>query len=104
MGTFAKANFNSSYERSVICAENYLNAPGNFGLARISHQVSSRGGVGAVLTRRRDRGPRRRTRAVRRAGRPSATQSVRMDTSPQQKAGEKCGLGACAAENVVEFW
>jgi hypothetical protein len=64
-------------------------------LARVSHQRLSRGGVGAVLTRRRDRGARRRTRAVRRARRPSATQSGRMATAPQQKVGEKFGLAIC---------
>ena len=52
--------------------------------------------------RRQDKAPAgRATEAyltVRRGARPSATQYWRMDPALQQTTGEKCGLGACAAE------
>jgi len=49
-----------------------------FAQARIIHRFASRSGGSAGGTRRRDRDPRRRTLAVRRGGRGSATQSRRM--------------------------
>ena len=72
-------------------------------LARIYRQRSSRGGGDFVLTRRRDQVSRRRTRAVRPARRQSATQSGRMDTTPQQKAGEKCGL-VPVGKPLIQLW
>ena len=53
-------------------------------LSRIIHRVSSRSDGSAGRTRRRDRDPRRRTHAVRRGGRRSATQSGRMIPALQQ--------------------
>ena len=69
-------------------------------LTRFSHTGPQRSAGSAVLTRRRDRGPRRRTRAVRRGGRGSATQSARMIPGLQQVGCEKCGLTAKEREET----
>ncbi len=84
--------------------EAYLENPVARGLARILHQVSSRGVGSAALTRRYARGPRRRCRALRRGGRGRATQSARMTTAPQQNAGEPSGLGIRQLLKPVRCW
>jgi hypothetical protein len=61
-------------------------------LARISHQLSSRGREGVVRCGVCDPRGAERVLAVRRAPRGEQMPQIAADFRPQQKAGEKCGL------------
>ena len=61
-------------------------------VARLSHRASKRNGAEARGCKEGDRGHRRRSRALRRGGRPSLTQQARAYPPVQPRAGEKVGL------------
>jgi hypothetical protein len=67
-------------------------------LARLSHRSSKRNGEEGRGCEKDDQGRRRRTRAVRRGGRPSLTKQARPYPPLQPKAGEKAGLAGLLAQ------
>ena len=70
------------------------------GLARIRHQLSSRGRRGAVLRGRADRRAMQAYSAVRQIGRREHGRAGRVHRRPQQEVGDGCGLGAAGHEGT----